>query len=274
MDLRQEQIRRNAASDGAWELYAPHRDQVTRLVREAQKIWPARLCWLGAGNLNDLDLAALTGTFEEFVLVDVDAGALERGIARQGLAGDPRVRIAAPVDITGVLIDGPAMRDPSTVDRCLDGLGRIPDFGERGRSTVVASVGVLTQLIDGVVRMAGESHPRFRELVSAVRAQHLRLLLDLLVPGGTAVLVTEVVSSDTCPALLTTRESDLPGLLRQEVAARNFFTGTNPAMLEQVLRSDQRLVARLAEVRFVNPWLWTFLTRTYLVYAVLLQTRT
>ncbi len=96
-------------------------------------------------------------------------------------------------------------------------------------------------------------------------------MLELTQPGGAAVLVTEVVSSDSCPELLSISEADLPRLLQREIAARNFFTGTNPAALRQLLQTDERLKRPFADVRFTPPWLWSFVMRTYAVYGVVLR---
>ena len=278
MDLIQEQARRNAEADAAWVLYAPHRERVTRLLLDARTPISERLCLLGAGNLNDLDLTALSSMFREIVLVDVDAAALRRGLLRQGFAEDARFRVMAPTDVSGVFTEFAAMendqqvRDES-IDSCLRTLAQPHGLGEPVRFDVVASVGLLTQLIDGVIRSVGDSHPRSWELVSAIRTQHLRLMLELTVSGGAAVLVTEVVSSDSCPALLSVGEDDLLELLRCEIAAKNFFTGTNPAALQQLLRTEISLVQQLANVQLTEPWLWSFLSRIYAVYGLTMRKR-
>lgn len=278
MDLIQEQARRNAEADATWELYAPHRERVTQLLRDARRSLSDRLCLLGAGNLNDLDLAALSRAFREIVLVDVDVAALRRGLARQGFSDDVRFRVVAPIDVSGVFaeltqIGSDQKVREDAIDSCLRTLAQPRHLAEQVGGDVVASVGLLTQLIDGVMRSVGESHPRAWEVVSALRTQHLRLMLELAAPGGAAVLVTEVVSSDSCPALLSVGERDLLELLRKEIAARNFFTGTNPAALQQLLRTESSLAGQIANVRFTEPWLWSFLTRTYAVYAVTMRKR-
>ncbi len=275
MDLVAEQCRRNVVADDAWTLYSAHRERVTRTLLDSRTMSAERLCLLGAGNLNDFDLPALLSAFREIVLVDLDADALQRGLARQGFALDGRIRIVAPVDVSGVFVELTAMENPlareAAIERCLRSLVQTPDFGWKGSCDVVASVGLLTQLIDGVTRTISESHPRCWEIVSALRTQHLRLMLELAAPGGAEVLVTEVVSSDSCPALLSVSEVELPDLLRREIAARNFFTGTNPAALQQLLRTEISLAGQLASVRFSEPWLWTFLARTYAVFAVAMR---
>ena len=63
MDLSQEQHRRNLQADDTWELYASHRERVMRLLLDARSPSAERLCLLGAGNLNDIDLSALLSAF-------------------------------------------------------------------------------------------------------------------------------------------------------------------------------------------------------------------
>jgi hypothetical protein len=275
MDLVAEQCRRNMMADDTWALYSAHRARVTKTLLEARTDSVERLCLLGAGNLNDFDLKTLLNSFREIVLVDLDVDALRRGLTRQDLAGDVRLRIAAPVDVCGVfgelteLVKGQA--DEAAIESCLRSLSQTPDIGWKGSCDVVASVGLLTQLIEGVTRIIGESHPRFWEVVAALRIQHLRLMLELASPGGAVVLVTEVVSSDSCPALLSVTESQLTELLRREIGARNFFTGTNPAAMQKLLRTEVSLAGQLVSDRFSEPWLWTFPARTYAVYAVTMR---
>ena len=103
--LSQEQQRRNAESAMAWSLYSPHRERVTQMLLDARTPSVKRLCLLGAGNLNDFDLASLMSAFQELVLVDVDADSLQRGLAQQGFARDDRIQIVAPTDVTGIFTE-------------------------------------------------------------------------------------------------------------------------------------------------------------------------
>jgi hypothetical protein len=275
--LSQEQLRRNLAADDTWNLYGPHRERVTRWLQRSHRSTTDRLCLLGAGNLNDIDVVRLLAEFREIVLVDLDAAALERGLQRQGVLGDPRIQRIAPVDVTEALAEFAKLRLGSVADeeltRCQSLLARLPDLSHLGLFEVVASVGLLTQLIETVVLSIGEAHPQFWPTVSAMRAQHLRLLLNRTAPGGSAVLVTEVLSSDTCPELLSFEVSDLGVLLQREIAARNFFTGTNPAALRHFVMTDPMLGPEVSNVRLSEPWLWPFLARTYAVYGATIEKR-
>jgi hypothetical protein len=132
---------------------------------------------------------------------------------------------------------------------------------------------LLSQLVGCVVRTAGESHPRFLEALRAVRAGHLRLLADLVAPGGAGVLIADVVSSDTAPALASAQERLLPGLLAGLIQQRNFFHGVNPAVLGSFFRTDPVVAEQVTDLEGVPPWLWDFGPRVYLVCAVTFRKR-
>ena len=62
------------------------------------------------------------------------------------------------------------------------------------RFEVVASMCLLTQIIDSVVSITGPGAVPL-ELVGALRQRHLRLLAELLLPGGIGILVTDFALS-------------------------------------------------------------------------------
>ncbi|MFT5326875.1 MAG: hypothetical protein ACI8P0_004758, partial [Planctomycetaceae bacterium] len=78
IDIEAEQRRRNEESRDAWHRYARHRERVTELLLgtvsdtslECDSTRTRRLCLLGAGNCNDVDLKRLAETFDEIHLVD------------------------------------------------------------------------------------------------------------------------------------------------------------------------------------------------------------
>src|SRR5688572_8797242 len=87
-----------------WDRYRTHRERLTaEILTLAVAAEPGgRLCLLGAGNANDLDLEALAGRFDEVHLVDIDPGALARASGRQSAAVRARLRLHAPVDLSGL----------------------------------------------------------------------------------------------------------------------------------------------------------------------------
>jgi hypothetical protein len=276
--LTEVQVRFNATSRDAWEVFGHHRHIVTQLLVSAALPRPGRLCVLGAGNGNDLDLGALRAACREVHLVDLDPDALAHAAKRQGCADALAVRCHPGVDVTGVL-DDLARWSPHTavtdqdLAACRDRpVGQVsPVFP--GPFDVVASTCLLSQLIGSVVRSLGAGHPRFIEVVQAVRLGHLLLLTELLTPGGSGVLVTDVVSSDTAPGLGAVSEEQLYGVLVRLINQRNFFHGVNPAALLGALRNDPALAPRVEAVQSLRPWLWNLGPRTYAVWAATFRRR-
>ena len=239
-DWLAEQSRRNRESREAWEAFAGHRRHVTELLCAAAKGRERpRICLLGAGNCNDVELRALVGCYEQIHLVDCDAAALRGGVERHGLAGHP-----------GIV--------------CHGGI----DLGSGGQALqiepvhVAASLCLLSQLLEAA---AGEPQP---DGLIAGRRQHLGQLVELIVPGGTGMLITDVVSSETVPDLDEATEEALPALLAKCIASRNFFTGTNPAPILDCLLREAWFAARIESPEPLGPWKWDLGPRRYIVYAI------
>jgi hypothetical protein len=240
-DWLAEQSRRNRESLGAWQSFAGHRRRVTDLLSAAAegRVGPS-LCLLGAGNCNDVELPALLGRYERIHLVDWDALALRAGVERQTLADHPGIICHGEVD-----------------------LGSSDPMGDMAPVHVAASLCLLSQLLEAA--NAGGSSP---ERLLAARRLHLELLVELIQPGGTGLLITDVVSSETVPPLGSTPEEALPALLAQCIASRNFFSGTNPAPILDLLRGESWFAARIESVEPIGPWKWDFGPRWYIAYAI------
>ncbi len=270
--------RRNAASRGRWESFAGHRRRVTQLLLAGRGSGNGRLCVLGAGNCNDLDLAELCSAFEEVHLVDLDEESLACGLAAQGRAESECVSVQGGIDVAGfhaAVGNWDPAHGPSDaeVEACLTRavshcLPQLP-----GPFEVVASACLLTQLVDSLAVAMGQEHPRFLEVLAAVRLRHLQLLCELTQPGGTVILISDFVSSGTYPALATTLPAALPAVAGQLIRQRNFFTGVNPAVLHAIFGRDPVIAALVHSVRVSPPWLWDFGPRTYAVCALVATRR-
>lgn len=255
-----EQIRRNADSRNAWERFGPHRERVTRLLLEAA---PAggRLCVLGAGNCNDLDLAVLAKMFEEIHLVDWDAAAMAAGATRAG-ANAERIILHGGIDLTGL-----GTAETTVADDLIEQALTSRPFATANPFTVTASVCTLSQFIEFGSQRIGAGQARAAELILAIRARHLRLLTELTAPGGTAVLISDVVSSETYPQLSQIRPQDFAATIAALIMQGNFFTGLNPLPLAKAWRDDPQLAGMIARVDLMPPWLWDLGPRKYAVYA-------
>ena len=279
--LLAQQIAYNRETARNWELYADHRAHVTSLLLKiinATKATNARVCVLGAGNCNDLELSVLVKHCHKLRLIDFDSEALLRGLASQQLTtsaedvvdvpGGACVAFQGGVDLTGIALDFSCATQkdvPVLIQRALAG----PNLDLGGPFDVVASTTLLTQLISLAVKALGSSHPSLTDVVLAVRDGHLRLLARLLRPRGIALLVTDVVSSDTLPELAVVKPEALGGLLDTTLALGNFFTGANPYALVAALRRDSVLCKAATDVSMVGPWRWHVgRRRSYLVVAL------
>jgi hypothetical protein len=191
----------NGATAGNWSIYASHRAHVTELTLAAlSRHRSGRLCVLGAGNCNDLALARIAGHAAEIHLVDIDGAALERGVARAREApmgaGSAHLVRHVGVELTGLapfLETEPRTPGAAVLEQALAG----PTLAIGQPFDVVVSAGLLTQLISLPVEALEAGHPGLTPIVLAIRTGHLRLLARLLRPGGHALLITDVVSSDT-----------------------------------------------------------------------------
>lgn len=253
----------------AWARFAGHRDRVLRILTTLAANGSS-LCVLGAGNLNDLDLDRLLRLYEWVDLVDLDVDAVHVGLARQGDSGTTAVRVHGPIDLSGILdrlpADGRVGDDAAALH---DTLAHHHCVVEGAPFDVTLSAGLLTQLLQAVV----DSSLASDEVVAvslALRDKHLADLIHLTRPGGALVLVTDVVSTTSAPQLLDTAQADLEEQMAALIAARNFFTGTNPYRIAALLEEDRRFRGLVTNVRLLEPWLWQVTAdRQHLTCAVL-----
>ena len=264
---------RNAESRECWERFASHRARVTSLLLNSSGEAPGRLCILGAGNCNDLDLPHLSTQFDEIHLVDVDSEAVSLGIARQHFDTDPRLVQHKEVDLSGIadliarwhVDQSPAEAD---IERCMKqaATASYPDLPSA--CDVVASTGLLTQLFDSASTRLGERHPRLLELLVRIRTRHIQLLFECLRPGGFAILISDFVSSETIPDLADIPEDELPEKIAAAIRARNFFTGAHPGVLQSMFTSESTIAPLACDVEMHGPWRWDLGPRVYAVCAI------
>ncbi|HWB13124.1 MAG TPA: hypothetical protein VG826_28120 [Pirellulales bacterium] len=292
--LTTEQRRRNKSRDDEWQLAENHRSQVTRRILALAGGGEGRLCILGAGNANDLDLRALTAAFREVHLVDVDGEALQRGVARQlpeesGLAdgnwqggdlrraaGGAKIRLHPAVDVTGIwdtlakLETTPADAAPAEL---LDRAANVGPLLLPGPFDVAVSAGLLSQLIDGVVLSLPPTSASFMQLLLSVRSGHLRLLARLTAPGGHGLLITDFVSAATAPELTSLSDDHVGELADRLAATGNFFHGINPVFLPQLFEQDSMLRSLISRVNHRGHWIWNQRSRRYAVLAIEFERR-
>jgi hypothetical protein len=273
-DIVEVHRRYNRNSAGLWDPFAGHRARVTGLVQSAPG---ERLAVLGAGNCNDLDLAALAASFRELHLADLDAEALRRGRDRQPAEIFDRIVLHAPVDLSGAL---PALkafaRQPPT-------RAQLAAFPTAGADAVVAalpgpfdtvlSVGLLSQIMHSARVALGVKHPHLEVIASALAAAHLRAMARLLRSGGTGLLVTDTATSETTPLLDRWAVAPPLTVLERLGEEDKLLSGTEPALLLNVLASDPVAAPLVTPPSLLEPWLWTLGRHTLLVYALVFTRR-
>lgn len=263
----QARVNRNVANNREW--YAGHRAQVTALVGAASRGGDVGV--LGAGNGSDLDLPALAERFATLHLVDLDGEALERCRAGAPPALRPRLVLHPDVDLSGFT-------------EHLDDWGEaFPTEAELGRAAQPAIHGILRRLgrtFDVVVstcalsQLAAPYHRAWilpasdwANLHAAVTAVHLATLVGATKPGGSGILIFDVLSSRSIPAL-----RDLDGAQPEAVAA---FAERHTSGGGRMDPEPAGLLARLAGLgrlarapRLTAPWLWNIGAETQLVYGL------
>jgi hypothetical protein len=259
--------------------FAGHRARLTsEILARAPQGDRGRLCLLGVGNANDVDLDALADRFAEIHLVDIDLPAVTGAVARVTEARRSRFVVHAPVDASGIFhrLEDWARTPPAANVIAAEArvavqlvVGALP-----GRFDLVVSCCLFTQLQLVLLEIVGDQNPRFHEMRAALGWIHVRTLASLLGPGGVALLVTDLTANETYPLDDLAPDADLGVLMGELLAAGNVIYAAHPGRLSAEIRRDPELAARYA-VRFpIGPWLWhNGPDNTYLVYALEITAR-
>lgn len=273
--LRDEHKRRNSVTAPNADAFAEHRARTTGLILQARRTDSDRVCILGAGNCNDLDLPQLTSAFHDVRLVDLHDEAVQAALhrhrdslqsvdERQVPQDIAKVSSAGDFDLSGLveLLDSagreaipPTMRSATAIRERLQHPAPRPWPSES--FDCVTSCCLLSQLIDSLILTFGPAHPELVTMILQLRHHHLQLIIDMLQPGGRGILISDFVSSATLPELATVPESDVPPLLRQALSQRNFFTGLNPIALREMLSASPVFARQIDLVTVTDFWRWS-----------------
>ena len=244
MTQRGRQIDRNLASRPAWEQFSPHRAQVmARILNAAEKLDLPTLCVLGAGNCNDLDIRGCLEKCGSVTLLDFDLKAMKAATERQQVESDPRLRLTE-VDLADA-----------------DSNNLVAETWD-----IVVSTCLLSQLIESTTSTTSATSANTQtasQMAVEVSDQHLRLMTRMLADGGTGILVSDFVSSDSLPELLHVSDDQIPSVAQRCLVNGNFFSGTNPFPIRSKLESEFAFRAKIA-----TPWRWWLGKRAFLVYAL------
>jgi hypothetical protein len=268
----------NRATAPSWDDFSSHRERVTRLALEAAPDAGGRLAVLGAGNCNDVDLGALAARYQEVHLIDVDLEAVRRAKARALSDVASRLVLHAPVDLTGSMDRLAAFRQSAPTAAQLGALSKVG--AEKvlaalpGGFDVTLSACLLSQLMHTCYLALGAKHPGLQLTAYAVSVAHLRSLAGLLAPGGTGLLVTDTISSETYAIDELWAGRDPIELLGEVDRTGRVLSGTGPAQVRGILIQDQLLSETVTPPRLIPPWRWRLASElTYLVYAYAFRRR-
>ena len=250
------QLRLNRETLDFWRLYRSHREAAANLISRKPQPGSASLCILGAGNCNDLDLARFTSRFAQVHLVDLDRQALDKGVERQSPPAPGRIRLHGGIDLTGILKTLATWErhrpKRESIAHCIREARAFAGLPVPDRFDVVASMCLLSQIIDSVVSMTGPGAVPL-ELVRALRQRHLRLLAELLLPGGVGILVTDF-ALEQGGARQPQAHSPPPG--SAPASPGGTFLGTSPEELCALTSNDPILRTQLCQARVSPSWLW------------------
>jgi hypothetical protein len=274
------QLASNRSVSGHEDHFAGHRLRLTHeICLRAPEGGDGRLCLLGIGNANDIDLGLLAERFREIHLVDVDREAVAQAVARLSDLHRGRMVIHAPLDASGIFdrLDEWSRTPPTSgvIAQQIEAAPARVAAALPGPFDVVVSCCLLTQLQLVLLEVVGDRHPSFDELRTAVGAIHVRALAALLAPGGIALLVTDLTANNTYPLDELPPEADLGALMADLLAAGNVIHAAHPGRLSGEIRRDAALRTRYAVGHpVVGPWLWRNGPEwIYLVYALEITAR-
>ena len=273
-----EQRRFNEETAPFGHAFAAHRERLTRLVLGTPRSASARLCLLGAGNANDVELDRVASAFAEVHLVDLDAQALRGALRRWRLSSSPSVVCHGDADLSGILglLEAYRQRRPApgserdrqAIDAMVAACRSSPAPGPAGPFDVLVSCCLLSQMIDAAAEALGPEHPRVHELAVELRRRHLRDMVHRLAPSGHGWLVTDFVASTTVPVLAAIEEHELADEALRLIRAGNFFLGLNPFVLFDELQREPWFAARCEQVTLLRPWRWDMGIKQFLVTGI------
>jgi hypothetical protein len=251
---------RNSSTRGAFASYKDHRARQMALL---DGVSGERIAILGAGNCNDVDLAALARAFGEVHLFDIDGEALAGAVARQS----KEVKRACHLherDLTGVASFLEEWRDdpPEMMPAQMAAWAKLaPLIEEAGVFDTVISTCMLSQVAINLRDFFGVV-PALNSALCAAVVGHLMLAAGLTRPGGILLVVSDCITDKFPIHQEAKRQGPLKAIfsLADQGAA---FPGTDPRLVADVLAGTE-----VAKAEFKDAWIWELTEQAYLVYAI------
>ena len=253
-----------------WESARSHRQKVTSILLNSGG--GKSLCVWGAGSCHDISLSQLLEHCKEVTLVDLNAQHLQEGVEFQNCVGHPRLKIAAPLDLVGFPEQTEMDSSKTSSDAARSLVRSVQAYHPQDLShyDVVASTGLLSQIVIQTLELLGTAHPKIHDVLIAVRRSHLHQMLYHLNPGGVGLLITDFMESDCVPELTTTK--DLDATIERELDKQgDRVFGLAPNYIHRDLLLFKPLANRVTKVSTSGYWRWQMTQRTYACYAVMFR---
>lgn len=264
--------RNSADSKLAWTNCASHREQLRKILVQVGGNRRGELCVWGAGPCNDLELDTLCRYYRHITLVDMDSATLNAALQVRQLDQSDQITAVGGTDLSGIhsLVDQYRHRPEKGLLHRIQQTASQHQLDLPDQFDVLISTCLLSQIFIHLVRVLEDQAREMVETLQIVRRRHLELMLEHTRPGGAAILVTDVTSSDALPELLVP-DPDLDQLLRDTICQGNHFHGLNPLSIDQTIRSEPSLSSQIDSFQVSRPWIWNATARTYCCLAFLMN---
>ena len=231
-----------------WQRAARHRQHQTRILTEAAaKVQNPTLTILGAGNCNSIDLPKLRSHFSKIHLVGWDAAAMERGAREQGLQDCGELLIHGGIDLLNA--SRPSPENPAKQP------ARQSPFLEIEAADVVASTGILSQMIGQELQMAKSNRDDPEQQISEIRQRHFELIISKTRVSGTGLLIDLITSSEIVSGIADPNR-DLNRLVLDAAKTQQHFSGMNPFAIHHQLANSPSIRDTIDEIKISKPWVW------------------
>ena len=187
-----------------WSAFETQRTKVRDILQAVSRNPSNTLSVWGAGRTTDLDLISLRRHYAKIELIDLDTALTEQALIQRGFDEQSNVTIAPATDVTGLDGHWKSFEDNPTETNLKAILQAIQKATlDLGRYDVVVSTCLLSQILKKVSRTLNESglpsnviNENLPRVIRAIREKHLELIVEHTLPGGAAVLVTDLTSSE------------------------------------------------------------------------------
>lgn len=269
---REAQANRNRRASDVRELFSGHREWIMSLIPPLTS--GGRLCVLGAGRCDDLDLPRLADHFDSIHLVDLDGEAIEQARDRQPSRVKDAIVLHGGLDVSGLLgkLDewGDTFPDDQGLQDAVSRAAVTVAAALAGPFEVTLSTCMLSQLAVPFRNAWAAPESTWAKLNAAITAVHVGVLARATAARGHCSLVVDVLAEDEAPFLAAFRGQSgevLEAAVRAE--AQDGAVVLQPEPQELLVEIEALgVAARSPHPRIIGPWIWDTGAALHLVYAL------